>query len=81
MAKTILLPETTFTASLLDGAFSYSVDDLRINAESITVVFDGVKYENVVRQGNEYGAEWPDGETAPDFSNYPFNIYSRGGNE
>jgi len=23
-----------------------------------------------------YGAEWPDGEATPDFSNYPFRISS-----
>lgn len=78
MAKTILLPETTFTAPSLDGVFTYIVDGLQINAESITVVFDGVKYENVslraLEEGNEYGATYV-GNTI-DFSTYPFSIFS-----
>lgn len=82
MAKTILLPETTFTGTDGDGVFTYYLEDVYVNENPITVVFDGVKYENVVRrdaadiEGFIYGAEWTDGEATPDFSNYPFHIFS-----
>lgn len=82
MAKTVLLPETTFTATDGDGVFTYYLEDVYVNENPITVVFDGVKYENVVRrdaadiEGFMYGAEWPGGEATPDFSNYPFRILS-----
>lgn len=79
MAKTILLPETTFTAEEFDYGFLHEISGLFINAESITVVFDGVKYENVLRRstqtGNEYGAEFS--EQSFDFNEYPFYILSR----
>lgn len=81
MAKTILLPETTFTGTDYGGGvFNYIIDNLLINAESITVVFDGVKYENIpVRKETEpsfeyfyYGADLDN----VDFSTYPFGIIS-----
>ena len=80
MAKTILLPETTFTGIDQGDYYLWTIDNLLINAESITVVFDGVKYENLlVRQvtasGREifkYGAELD----PVDFSTYPFGIGS-----
>lgn len=78
MAKTILLPETTFTAEEFTYGFKHEIRDLLINAESITVVFDGVKYENVLRRsnnGNEYGAEF--GGQSFDFTKYPFFINSQ----
>ena len=80
MAKTILLPETTFTGIDHGDYYLWTIDNLLINAESITVVFDGVKYENLpVRKETEpsfeyfyYGA----GLDPVDFSTYPFGIES-----
>ncbi len=80
MAKTVLLQQTTFTGSEQGSFYAFGIPDLLINAESITVVFDGVKYENIpVRQrtvtGREifyYGAEM----NPVDFSTYPFVIVS-----
>lgn len=83
MAKTVLIPQTTFTAEESHGLFFYNIDDLLIDAEKITVVFDGVKYENLPvsysraeNVGNElysYGAPSNNGF---DFSTYPFAIVS-----
>ncbi len=91
MAKTVLLPQTTFTAEDIDqGLCQYDIDDLLINADKITVVFDGVKYENLpvtIEQLTEridyhYGGV---GEGGFDFSVYPFAIqssdYTQGGGE
>lgn len=83
MAKTVLLPQTTFTGIEQGTVYAFTINDLLINAESITVVFDGVKYENlsvhhVTASGREifyYGADLM---TNPvDFSTYPFGIVSR----
>lgn len=80
MAKTILLPKTTFTGSATGSVYAFDIPNLLINAESITVVFDGVKYENIpVRRRTTasrnifyYGAEM----NPFDFSTYPFVIVS-----
>lgn len=84
MAKTILLPQTTFTGSAYGGEYEFDIPNLLINAESITVVFDGVKYENLsVHQATSpgferfsYGADLGNPGDPVDFSTYPFVIIS-----
>jgi len=87
MAKTVLLQQTTFTGSATGSVYAFAVDNLLINAESITVVYDGVKYENLpVRKRTAAGREffYYGAEMNPfDFSTYPFVIVSgkEGGDE
>lgn len=80
MAKTVLLQQTTFTGIEQGSAYAFAINDLLINAESITVVYDGVKYENLpVRQrtatGREFFCYGADLDLV-DFSTYPFGIIS-----
>lgn len=75
--KTVLIPKTTFTATERDGNYVYSMETDLINAEKITVVFDGVTYANlpvaVLNYAYGYGGV---GESDLDFSKYPFAIES-----
>jgi len=58
--KTVIIPETSFTGVESGSAFRYRINDLLIDEDSITVVFDGVKYENIAREyvdvSNAYGS-------------------------
>ena len=81
MAKTVLLQQTTFTGSAVGNVYAFDIPNLLINAESITVVFDGVKYENlsvrnVTTSSREFFRYGADLGPNVDFSTYPFGIVS-----
>lgn len=82
--KTVLIPQTTFTAEDVVGVnfYAYDIPDLLINEDKINVVFDGVKYENLpvtIEQSAEQNDYYYGGDATGDdvdFSVYPFVILS-----
>lgn len=79
MAKTVLIPQTTFTGTDTgSGLYRYTIEGLLINVNKITVVFDGVKYENVVvsEQDTPSGKAYKYG-AYNDQQSYNFGIWSK----
>ena len=77
MAKTVLIPQTTFTGILTPQEdYYYNLNETKIIEDKITVVFDGVAYnvQNMSDENGDYGAPYDDEKF--DFSTYPFNLYS-----
>ena len=79
--KTVIIPETTFTAAEQDSnGYTTFLAQKFIDYEQINVVFDGVEYvtqRRIITEGseNQYGATIDRGY---DFSEYPFLLMTVG---
>jgi len=81
MAKTVLIPQTTFVGEDRGAGFIYEFHQYKVNVKNIKVVFDNVAYnvKNDEEEGNDYaayGAPWDETTNKYDFSVYPFSLGS-----